>query len=392
MSFIQMELGQLIKPAKLIRAGNRPFPILSMTMHAGLVDQADKFKKRVASADTAPYKVVRRNQLVVGFPIDEGVLSFQELHDEAIVSPAYDVWDIRDEQEVGTKYLERFLRSPRALAFYASKLRGTTARRRTLPDDIFLSLLVPVPPLEEQRRIAEVLDRADALRANRRAALAQLDTLAQSIFLNLFGDPATNPKGWPKIKLGDLIVAGPQNGLYKPAGDYGSGTPIVRIDAFYDGAVTKLATLKRVRVSDKERDLYELHSGDILVNRVNSMEYLGKSALIPKLVEPTVFESNMMRFEIDRERVEPRYVVEFLQSRFVKGQILTSAKNAVNQSSINQQDVQNFTINVPPITLQREFSRCITAVETLKATHSASLADLDALFAVLQHHAFRGEV
>jgi len=99
-----------------------------------------------------------------------------------------------------------------------------------------------------------------------------------------------------------------------------------------------------------------------------------------------------MRFKMDRQRVEPRYVVEFLQSRFVKGQILTAAKNAVNQSSINQQDVQNFRINVPAIAIQQEFARRVTAVEKLKAAHHASLAKLDAVFAVLQQHAFRGEL
>ena len=269
-------------------------------------------------------------------------------------------------------------------------VRATTADN--FPIDMLKQLRVPVPPLTEQRRIAEVLDRAEALRANRRAALAQLDTLTQSIFLDLFGDPATNPKDWPRFTLGDLIVAGPQNGLYKPSADYGSGTPILRIDAFYDGAVTKLRTLKRVRLSDKERELYELRAEDIVVNRVNSMEYLGKSALIPKLGEPIVFESNMMRFEVDGQRVEPRYVVQFLQSAFVKGQILTAAKHAVNQSSINQNDVQNFRINVPPIAVQREFRQRATAVEELMAIHEASLAKLDMLFAVLQHRAFRGEL
>ena len=269
-------------------------------------------------------------------------------------------------------------------------VRATTADN--FPIDMLKQLRVPVPPLAEQRRIADVLDRAEVLRAKRRAALAQLDTLTQSIFLDLFGDPATNPKGWPRFTLGDLIVAGPQNGLYKPSADYGSGTPILRIDAFYDGAVTKLGTLKRVRLSDKERDLYLLRSDDIVVNRVNSMEYLGKSALIPKLDEPTVFESNMMRFEVDGQRVEPRYVVEFLQSMFVKGQILTAAKHAVNQSSINQQDVQDFRINIPPIALQRDFARRVTAVEKLKAAHRASLVELNALFAMLQHRAFRGEL
>ena len=243
-----------------------------------------------------------------------------------------------------------------------------------------------------QRRIAEILDKAEALRAKRRAALAQLDDLTQAIFLDLFGDPATNPKGWPRTSLGELIATGPQNGLYKPASDYGSGTPILRIDAFYDGEVTKLTTLKRVRVSDEERDLYGLRVGDIVVNRVNSMEYLGKSALIPDLDEPTVFESNVMRFDVALKTVQPSYVVQFLQSKFIKKQILTAAKNAVNQSSINQQDVKGFQVNVPPLSLQRDFARRIAAVEKLKAAHRASLAELDALFAALQHRAFRGEL
>src|SRR5688572_31392019 len=124
-----------------------------MTMHEGLVDQSAKFKKRVASADTSDYKIVRRNQLVVGFPIDEGVLSIQDLYDEAIVSPAYDVWNLKADYELEPAYLERFLRSPRALAFYRTKLRSTTARRRTIPDDVFLRLVVPLPSHFEQRRL-----------------------------------------------------------------------------------------------------------------------------------------------------------------------------------------------------------------------------------------------
>jgi type I restriction enzyme, S subunit len=244
----------------------------------------------------------------------------------------------------------------------------------------------------DRRRIAEVLDRAEALRAKRRAALAQLDTLTQAIFLDLFGDPANNPKGWPRVELGELIATGPQNGLYKPSTDYGSGVPILRIDAFYDGEVTGLGALKRVRISDEERELYALHAGDIVVNRVNSMEYLGKSALIPQLDEPAVFESNMMRFEIDLTRVEPGYIVQFLQSRFVKGQILTAAKHAVNQSSVNQQDIKGFRINVPPIPLQQDFMRRVDAVRKVEAVQHASLTELDALFAALQHLAFRGEL
>ena len=84
----------------------------------------------------------------------------------------------------------------------------------------------------------------------------------------------------------------------------GTGTPILRIDGFYDGVVTGLTTLKRVRVTDEEQSLYGLHPGEIVINRVNSREYLGKSAQIPFLSEPIVFESNMMRFDIDHTRLD----------------------------------------------------------------------------------------
>jgi type I restriction enzyme, S subunit len=105
-----------------------------------------------------------------------------------------------------------------------------------------------------------------------------------------------------------------------------------------------------------------------------------------------VFESNMMRFTVRRDQVEPGYVVHFLQTPFIKGQILSGSKNAVNQSSINQQDVKGFQINVPPLALQQTFATRIQAIEALKATHRTALAQLDALFASLQQRAFAGEL
>lgn len=243
----------------------------------------------------------------------------------------------------------------------------------------------------DKQRIAELLDRAEALRTKRRAALAHLESLAQSIFLNMFGDPTTNPKGWPRKVLGKLITVGPQNGLYKPADDYGTGTPILRIDAFYDGAVTKLASLKRVRLSPQEQESYALREGEIVINRVNSREYLGKSAIIPPLTETTVFESNMMRLDVDRDILHPQYLIEYLQTQIVRAHVLRSAKDAVNQSSINQQDVKAIPLVVPPMDVQLLFAQRIRSVAHLRATHVSSGTELDTLFASLQHRAFRGD-
>jgi len=318
-----------------------------------------------------------------------GVARVSPEMDEATASTGFCVLRPRPGKLDGA-YLFHWVRSPRFVAEMVR--RATGASYPAVSDRIVFESRLPLPPLPEQRRIAEVLDRAEALRAKRRAALAQLDTLTQSIFLDMFGDPATNPKGWPKKMLAELISVGPQNGLYKPVGDYGSGTPILRIDAFYDGMVTKLASLKRVRISDEEQTLYGLHPGEIVINRVNSREYLGKSAVIPVLSEPTVFESNVMRFDVYREAVDPGFLIQYLQTGFVREHILRSAKDAINQSSINQQDVKALPVFVPPMAVQQLFTRRLDSTARLDATHRDSLTELNALFASLQHRAFRGEL
>lgn len=294
-------------------------------------------------------------------------------------------------ERADNRYLVHYLRQDRVRLEGEQRMTGSAGQRR-VPESFLADLKIPLPSLSEQRRIADILDKADALRAKRRVALAQLDALAQSIFLDTFGDPASNPKGWEQCSLGELITLGPQNGLYKPADDYGAGTPILRIDAFYDGVVTSIGSLKRVRLSEREISLYRLHESEIVINRVNSPEYLGKSAIVPALGEPTVFESNMMRFDVSRDRLEPDYLIAFLQTRFVRGHINRSAKDAVNQSSINQQDVKAIPLLLPPIKLQRVFRERLTECKNVRLLHEKSSHALDEMFVALQHRAFNGEL
>jgi len=289
-----------------------------------------------------------------------------------------------------SSYVFHWVKSPQFIADMVKKATG--ASYPAVSDRIVLASQIPHPPLQEQRRIAAILDQADALRTKRRETLAQLDSLTQAIFIEMFGDPTTNPQRWPRMMLGELVASGPQNGLYKPATDYGSGTPILRIDSFYDGIVTKLDSLKRVRLSESEKNLYGLSANDIIINRVNSREYLGKSAVIPKLAEPIVFESNLMRLVVERELAEPEYVIQFLQTSFIKDQISAAAKDAVNQSSINQRDVKGFLINVPPLALQQKFIRRVATVAKLSNACRISQLRFNALFASLQNRAFRGEL
>ena len=251
---------------------------------------------------------------------------------------------------------------------------------------------VPLPPLDEQRRIAAILDQADVLRGKRREALAALETLEPAAMLELLGAPEENPNQFDVVEFGELIADGPTNGLYKPASAYGEGTPILRINNFYDGRIIEPEKLRRLRVNDTEQRRFLLREDDIVINRVNSDEFLGKSVLIPRLSEPTVFESNMMRISLDTLQINPRFCIAFLQTKFIKKQIATAKKDAVNQSSINQSDVRQFRFLLPPLTDQRKFAVMALRFEESKDSYTAQLRCLNFLFASLQHRAFRGEL
>lgn len=297
---------------------------------------------------------------------------------------------LRPNSEVDSSYFAHYFLTPayrRKISSLAAGANINNLRNNDIDD-----LQIPLPPLPEQKRIAAILDAADALRTQRRQSIAELDLLLQSTFLEMFGDPVENTKGWEKEKLGSLIVHGPQNGLYKHAKDYGRGTRILRIDGFYNGKVLSEENLKRLQASEKEIETYKLNHNDIVINRVNSREYLGKSALIPKFNEYILFESNMMRMTLDKEKIVPRFAINFLQTGFIKNQILNRAKDAVNQSSINQKDVCDFDILIPPLKIQKEFAEIVEAIEAQKTRLQAHLVELDTLFASLQQRAFNGEL
>lgn len=271
---------------------------------------------------------------------------------------------------------------------YDPRSQAQTTSLPSLPTSLIKSAQVPLPSLPEQRQIVDLLSRAEGIVRLRREAQCKAAELVPALFLDMFGDPASNPKGWPLVELGELIVDGPQNGLYKHKSLYGDGTPILRIDGFYDGVVNDLASLQRVRLTSAEIERYGLTSGEIVINRVNSPDYLGKSALIPDLHEPTVFESNMMRLRLDTTRITQRFAIVSLQTDAVRKQILASAKHAINQSSINQQDVKALRFSLPPIELQRQFAAKAEAVRGIASQQATALATAQATFDALLHRSF----
>ena len=385
-----VELGTLIHQAKIVRCGEGDYPVLSMTMHDGLVFQNDKFNKTIASKDKSDYKVVKRNQLVISFPIDEGVLAAQRIVDAGIVSPAYGIWDINQEL-ILPEFLEYALRCVRALSYYKAKLRGSTARRRSLPTPTLLAYTVPLPDISEQEHILNVVHKTQKVISGRTEEISLLDNLIKARFVEMFGDPEINSFDWPVCTLKELVSFEPQNGLYKPQSAYvqdGSGFPIVRIDAFYNGRITNFSALKRLECSESEVQRYLLQENDIVINRVNSIEYLGKCAHIKGLLEETVFESNMMRLHLDDTVMNAVFATKLLCSQYIYKQIMIRAKKAVNQASINQQDVLSFRMFVPPLELQEQFAAFVEQTDKSKVVVQKALDEAQTLFDSLMQEYF----
>lgn len=178
------------------------------------------------------------------------------------------------------------------------------------------------------------------------------------------------PEGWCWVTLDALIASGPQNGIYVPKSKYGGGTPILRIDDYQVDWSRPAAGLQRVRLSSKDVARFGLALGDIVVNRVNSPSHLGKTLAVEDRHLPAVFESNMMRFR-PSSRIPSRFVHFYLSSAQGKQRLIAGAKWAVNQASINQEDVRNAAVPLPPMAEQL---RLVAEIDCLLSTASVATA------------------
>jgi type I restriction enzyme S subunit len=253
---------------------------------------------------------------------------------------------------------------------------------------------ITLPPLAEQRRIAEVLDRAEALRAKRRAALAQLDSLTQSLFLDLFDDPAT--KGWAMTSIAGVVNEA-DGGIR--TGPFGSqllhseftdrGIAVLGID---NAVANEFRWGERRFISEaKYRQLkrYTVRPGDVLITIMGTC---GRCAVVPDDIPSAINTKHLCCITLDPTKCLPIFLhAYFLRHPIALKYLNQTAKGAI-MSGLNMGLIKGMPLPLPPIPLQREFARRVTAVEKLKTAHRASLAELDALFATLQHRAFRGEL
>jgi type I restriction enzyme S subunit len=271
--------------------------------------------------------------------------------------------------------------------------RAAGATVKNLNIELVKGVEISLPPLAEQRRIAEVLDKAEALRAKRRAALAQLDSLTQSLFLDLFGDPKI-----PARTIGDMLKSGVlllhkdgnHGSLYPRAEDFDEvGIPFISAKAISDNGLINNSLIEKLREEKAAKlRIGWILKGDVLLAHNASV---GKVARYDGRFEKALIGTSLTAFRPNPEALDSLYLAAaFRSAKFQRELEKNMGQSTRNQVPITAQ--RELTINLPPLDLQREFARRVAAVEKLKTAQRAALAELDALFASLQHRAFRGEL
>ena len=249
--------------------------------------------------------------------------------------------------------------------------------------------VVPVPPLPEQKRIATILDKADAIRRKRQQTIQLADDFLRAVFLDMFGDPVTNPKGFPVGTIRDLVDTANYGSSAKASETEGE-FPILRMgNITYSGAID-FSDLKYVDLSKKDQPKYLVEKGDLLFNRTNSKELVGKTAVYDR-DDVAAIAGYLVRVRMN-EKGNSYYVSGYLNSTHGKSMLQSMCKSIVGMANINAQEMQDIKILLPPIEAQDKYAAIFKATKQRLKSHGQSEGSLTVLFSSLSQKAFRGEL
>lgn len=286
---------------------------------------------------------------------------------------------------VDSRYLFHWVQSPDFVSTMVR--RATGASYPAVSDRIVKESSLPLPTIFEQRRIAKILDHAAGLRAKHRGALAYLEELAQSIFIEMFGDPAVNPMKWPVAELSALVR--PEDkinyGVVQPGAEVDGGVPLVRAGDIANGSVKTDGLRSIASDVDVRHRRSRLVGDEILVSCVGS---IGEVALTSPAMSGYNIARAVARIRVGTSAVR-EYVAASLSTASVRN-YFNQELRTVAQPTLNIKQLAATEIMVPPIRLQQDFALRVGSLESTKTKHRIVLSELDALFESLQSRAFRG--
>lgn len=296
-----------------------------------------------------------------------------------------DILPILPSSKIDRDYLTHFLRQPSMISLATSRSTGANLPR--LSPKVLAEFLIPLPPIAEQKRTAAILDKAEELRSLRRKSIEQLEAIVQSIFLEMFGNPVVNPKGWQTSPLRNVCSEINDCPHSTPAWTE-SGIVCLRTSNLTEGSWnwkdTRFVSVETYH--DRSKRGY-IQAGDIVLSREGTV---GIAAIVTPEMKVCMGQ-RLVQLRPSPSVLTSEFVLRHLLYVLAPTRIATLMVGSTSQH-LNVKELKDLSIPLPPFPLQQEFAQRMQTIEQLKTTHRESLAQLDALFASLQHRAFRGEL
>ncbi|VVB86043.1 Type-1 restriction enzyme MjaXIP specificity protein [uncultured archaeon] len=291
----------------------------------------------------------------------------------------------RPREELNPSFAGFFLKSNLYWAQLGSKMSGTTLPGVNATN--LSKVKIPLPPLPTQKKIAALLEKAEKLREWRKEADGLTDRFLKSTFLEMFGDPLENPKGWKKGKMGDFF-SDVRYGVSMKSSS--KGFPIIGMNSISYEGIIDWNNLSKVDLSPDIFQKEKLEKYDLLFNRTNASNLVGKTGIVDKEID-AVAASYLIRLRI-MPSFQPYFVWYLMNSPFLKAIFCQKCKKAVNQANINSKELAAFPAIFPPLPLQQKFASIVQQVEQIRAHQTQSRQHIDNFFNVLMQRAFRGEL
>lgn len=269
---------------------------------------------------------------------------------------------------------------------------GATVKGITLPQ--LKSLPVPVPQKHIQRRIVNILKRADSIRRLRKQAQDTARQLIPALFIDTFGDPATNLNGWnikPLKEVADIGSGVTKGRKLDLDGHHTIELPYLAVSNVQDGYLN-LSKVKSIRIKPKEIEKYQVIPGDFLMTEGGDPDKLGRGAIWNGEIDVCLHQNHIFKVRCKRERLLPEYLKSLVGSHYGKGYFLRVAKQTTGIASINKTQLGKFPVQLPPLELQNKFITQVDCIQSIISQQAAAQAGAESTFQSLLHRAFSGKI
>lgn len=294
-----------------------------------------------------------------------------------------------DASVLNKDYLAAFLRSDSFVTWAVSKTAGAKMPRLGTKD--LMNAEIPVPSIEQQKKIAEKFKKLEQLISLRKQQLAKLDELIKARFVEMFGDPDQNPKGWPLVSITEIIRDKASNGFFAKRDAYkdDGNVQILGVSNVVNRMYSNTKELPRTNATQAEKEKYSVKYGDMLFCRSSLVaDGIGKASIVAKGTFPNVlFECHVIRLSLDLQKCVPEFVQVLSTTPFFRRQIIAQSKTAT-MTTIGQDGILKSSVVLPPIDLQNQFAAFVERVDQQKQTVQQSLEKLELMKKALMQEYF----